>query len=209
MLTNLKSIVRRIDTNNAKIVYKKYSKTDTQKERFAIYFSVLAGEDKTTYEALTKKEQKIYISNSAEIDIPDTTIEEFYADYRGFDPITVEYTLNMIFSVVPSIKDAPDLHPEAFALFCILHELGHWDHFLSCGKMVHKYIGNPVQAKELFNEQRILQKECLQAKSLTDGLKKKALAWTKKYHDMPGEKIADEYALSQFPNTWRLLQDYL
>ena len=204
MLTTLKSIIRRIDMYDAKIIYDKYEPFSNKNS--LLFFSALEGSERTEFEHLSDEEKKTYISNSSAIHIPKVSIDEFYRDYKTVDSLTVEFTLDIIFSLVPEIKCTHDRYADAFALFCILHELGHWNHFLNCGKNVYRYIDDATEAKKIFDERKILQSKLLQAPLITDKLHKEARLWIHKYHDVPGEKIADDFARDHFLDNWIALQ---
>lgn len=206
MLTTLKSIIRRIDMYDAKIIYDKYEPFSNKNS--LLFFSALEGSERTEFEHLSDEEKKTYISNSSAIHIPLVSIDEFFSDYKRVDPITVEFTLDVVFSLFPQIKDAYDKHADAFALFCILHELGHWNHFLNCSKNVYSYIGDTTEAKRIFDEKQILQSKFQQAQSqaIMDSLRKQAQLWVRRYHDIPGEKMADDFARNHFPGIWIALQ---
>ena len=150
VLTTLKSIVRRIDTLGANIIY--YEQKSKHSPSELIYFYTLSENEQKVYEELTDTQKKSFVGNSAAIYIPRMTITEFYEDYSTVDPYTIEYTLDMVFSAVPQIKGNASLYPDAFALFCILHELGHWNHFLHCCKKVYDYISDSeIRKKYLMN----------------------------------------------------------
>ena len=203
MLITLKSIVRRIDTGGVKLIYDDYQVAFMN--RFLLYFSVLADDERKVYEALSNNEKETYISNSAAIHIPRVSISNFYNDYIQVDPVTPDFTLKLIFSVAPQIESDTTKYADAFALFCILHELGHWNHFLSCDRIVCNYINNSKQAKQLFDEQQVLQKAYQTNSCNADILRKKAESWVQKYHNMPSEKVADDYALARFCDAWNSL----
>ena len=197
MLTTLKSIARKIEINGAEIKYYE----PHHDEQYPIGFRCIATDKKQWYDELPLDEKKKYVSNSAYISLPSWGIEELYSYYNQNDPYSLEYTIEQIKTLLDD--DHVLSKASMFALYCILHEIGHWNHFLSLGKNVYLYTNDVKQAEEVHNARTNLYLLSVRNKGkITPEVEKRARQVVKQYNDLPNEMIANKYADEHFLQTW-------
>lgn len=85
-----------------------------------------------------------------------------------------------------------------FALFCILHEVGHWKYFIQSGLSAFDYEKSEHEIRDKF------EKIAVRLYEMPDFLPEK-MTLAEQYHkeshaQIPSEKAADEYALKHFDN---------
>ena len=124
----------------------------------------------------------------------------FYQDDSGI----YEYTCKMI---RPYCKGVVDIKI-GLVLFQFLHEVGHWNQFMSLDKNVAAYTTwNYEQEKNNYEKMRALKDSVLQRQAREKDNRLSAeermlfRQYTEEYRNIPKEKEADEFALSYLKET--------
>jgi hypothetical protein len=202
----MRELINTINDYNAKIIF--YDKTDLVdklKEGLSIYFTPVEGKELKKY--MNIKGKKDFISTTASIHIPDLSIEEFVDIFKCYGMGLYEFTNNII---KPYCNNGID-NNIVFSTFVFLHEVGHWNQFKSMGRNVSTFESRDYElSKENFNKMKSLIEEYNEriAKGntciLTAKEKKLSNQYMTEYRNIPKEKEADEFALSQIESALKL-----
>ena len=136
--------------------------------------------------------------------IMDSSVEEIEKLFKQDDSGIYEYTCKMI---RPYCKGVVDIKI-GLVLFQFLHEVGHWNQFMSLDKNVAAYTTwNYEQEKNNYEKMRALKDSVLQRQAREKDNRLSAeermlfRQYTEEYRNIPKEKEADEFALSYLKET--------
>jgi len=202
----MRELINTINAYNAKIIF--YNKTDLDdklKEGLPIYFTPVEGKELKKYRNI--KEKKDFISTTASIYIPDLSIEEFVNLFKCYGMGLYEFTNNIIKLYCNKGID----NNIVFSIFVFLHEVGHWKQFERMGRNVSTFKSRDYElSEENFNKMTSLSEKrneriakgntCI----LTAKEKKLFNQYMTEYRNIPKEKEADEFALSQIESALKL-----
>ena len=196
---DVKELINSINTFNVKIVYDTQLETKNNlKNGKPLYFTPVEGKEKSVYH--NKKNKGDFVSSTASIHIPNLSIEYliniFECDGTGIHEL-IKNTINPYCNLgVP--KDV------VYVIFLFLHEVGHWQQFINLGKNVEKFSNLDIDARKdnftKFNQLEQSRHERIKKGNdcpLTFNEKKLCQQYMQEYRDIPMEREADEFALSQ------------
>lgn len=206
MVFTLKSISNKINKElfdeKVPIRYKKEEPNIDQNS--VVSFACISGSERERYENLDEPNQKEFVSTSEYISIPMINLEKLYEIYHV--GITYDYdgTIDMIKKVIVVDKDNEKI---LFALFLILHEFGHWNDFVSKGRKPYAYTQDKDEQKDVYDfKRKILNDESLCHMSEYK-IREKMREYFNRYNSVPGEKRANEYALSKLCDAYKILKN--
>lgn len=172
------------------------------------YFSPLNEKEIKKYENSQNKYD--YISSTPSIHVPDLTIDELINTFECSAGDLYNSTCKFISEFF--IEDIPK--DVVFVVFLFLHEVGHWMQFKKMDNHVCKYID--TDRKESENNYYKLQLLCKKRQeriskgnlcNLTTNEKKAFEQIFTEYRQIPKEKEADEFAISQIKNILKIYKD--
>ena len=145
-----------------------------------------------------------YDNSDVGLHFPEITIDCYYHLEEARNPIAQEINMGYL------QKNRKTYHEEKnlwFALFCVLHEIGHWKHFKQSGlsaidyeKSIHdiskkyKEIGDIIFSMPNFHPLKMVYAEKYHKES---------------HEQIPSEKAADEYALDHFDEALSMVRKAL
>ena len=144
-----------------------------------------------------------YDSSDVGLHFPDTTVNEYYILEKQRNPVAIESCIGRISF---QMKVFPCEIPIVHSVYCVLHEYGHWLHFMESGKTTYEYERLEYAARQPY------EKTANQIRALPDGAYKRILA--RRYEDeiysqFPSERAADEYALKHIVEAVTIIRDFL
>ena len=144
-----------------------------------------------------------YDSSDVGFYFPDIKVNEYYALEKLRNPVAIDSCISRIsFQMKVFTDEIPIVH----SVYCVLHEYGHWFHFLERGKTTYEYERLEYAARHPYET---MEKEI---RALPDGAYKRVLA--RRYEDeiysqFPSERAADEYALEHIAEAMTKVRDFL
>ena len=173
-----KDLIRSINNFEANIVFdKNRSNREFANGQSPFFFTPVEKGERKRYEKSENKNE--FTSTTAAIHIMDSSVEELEELFKLDDSGIYEYTCKII---RPYCKGVVDIKI-GLVLFQFLHEIGHWNQFMSLNKNVAAYTAwNYEQEKN--NYEKMLFRQ-----------------YTEEYRNIPKEKEADEFALSYLKET--------
>lgn len=201
LLTTLKSIARRMPFENIPFHY--YNPNGN--EQFLLHFETISEEYRSEYYSLAETERTKYISNSARIYVPNMYISKYCSTYKNDDPPTWNYTMERIHKL-GILELSTDEAGDMFAIYGILHEIGHWMHFNDVGRNVWAFLQDNAGAEEVHRlKQQLNDIISTQKKVSPIFIKKEVKRLLDMYYSVSNEKIANEFADKEFPRVWKLI----
>lgn len=196
----VKDIIEIINVFNAKIIFDKPEdvKNDIMLGRSPLYFTPVEGKEKKKYETIIHNQE--FESTTAAIHVIDLSVRDlvniFECDGTGIH----EFTNN----IIDPYCDAEISRDIVYVIFLFLHEIGHWMQFECMNKKVKEFINKDLQlAKENFDKVSELKRQRQQriekgSKCILTAKEKRLFReYMQEYRNIPKEKEADEFALSQ------------
>lgn len=210
MIMQLKELINVINTYDAKIIFDKPEDVGKRimEGNSPLYFTPVDGREKTKFENM--KDKHDFTSTSAAIHIIDLSIEElvniFECDSTGIHEFTNK--------IIEPYCDGKIEKNIVYTTFVFLHEIGHWTQFEKMDRKVSDFIEKDYELeKENFDKMSALSRQCEEriAKgsqcALTVKEKRLFEQYMKEYRNIPKEKEADEFALSQMETSLKLYID--
>lgn len=147
--------------------------------------------------------EKIYDNSELGIYLADITINELYELIKECNPVAVDEAINDI-SYIFLVK--LDEYSLIYAIYVILHEVGHWWDFKASGKTSLEYT---LWDSEFRREPHKFAKEIYQMPD--DSFEKWQLAKIQvdMYKEIPSEKAADTYAHENIKEKLELVRTYI
>lgn len=144
-----------------------------------------------------------YDNSDVGLYFPDIAINEYYSLELRRNPAAQNVIVhNLTITRKMYVKE----QKLWFALFCILHEIGHWKHFKQSGLLAVDYEKSENSVRDLYEKQgdmiRIIP-DCI-------FMRKYYLAeqhYRESHSAIPSEKYADEYALQNFDEALSLFRE--
>lgn len=136
-----------------------------------------------------------YDNSDAGIHLPDVTIDQFYRLEERRNPAAQRVILSELNANRKMYIKEQNLW---FALFCILHEVGHWEHFKQSGLSAFDYEKSEHDIRDKF--EKIGDKICKIPESIfyTEKIRCAEQFHKESHKQIPSEKAADEYAFQHF-----------
>lgn len=201
MAITLKKIMSIINVQNAPIHYYSYK---GEINGHLMYLQSISKEKQKGFSMLPIEKQKEYVSDSAEIFIPLISTDYLAEIYKASKSHDYPYTLAKVNNIV---KISKDNEPIAIALYMLLHELGHWDDFVKCGKNPYSFtMVDREEAKRVNDYRNRIQVQLNGKSELTDKDHLMLEDFVQKYYNIPFEKRANDYADRQFATMYELLK---
>lgn len=153
-----------------------------------VFFRYLSTEEIEAINQNNYDVKKEYNSSGKGIYLPDIDIQEYYNLEMQRNPEAPGYAISQ-FSYITfvSIKE----YFLIWAIYCILHETGHWLDFIESGKTGYEY----YLSEKPYREQ--LNKDAEKVRQINDCSPLKHIAmeqYNQKYREIPSEQNADKYA---------------
>lgn len=198
-----KDLICSINNFEANIVFdKNRSYREIANGQSPFFFTPVEKGERKRYEKSENKNE--FTSTTAAIHIMDSSVEEIEKLFKLDDSGIYEYTCKMI---RPYCKGVVDIKI-GLVLFQFLHEVGHWNQFMSLDKNVAAYTTwNYEQEKNNYEKMRALKDSVLQRQAREKDNRLSAeermlfRQYTEEYRNIPKEKEADEFALSYLKET--------
>lgn len=170
-------------------------------KQYLIYSRCVSEELALAVEHNNYDDSKEYDRSDCGLYIPDISIDEFMAIQRKGNPDSI----NDIMGTIPG-KIRLEEYKLTYALFCILHELGHWNYYKDSGMTDYEfYLHDRAGRKEAVDlSVRIL-------KMPNDDPDKSKLVTKQNimYRNVPSEKAADQFALKHLEEAMALVRNSL
>ena len=201
MIVTLKKIMNLINTINAPVHYYSY---EGGYFGFLIYLQTVSKQKQKEFARLQIEEQREYVSDSAEIFIPMISPDYLAEIYKASASHDYPYTLSKVKNIANVSKEDEHI---AVSLYMLLHELGHWDDFVKCGKKPYLYtMPDSEEAKKVHDYGNQIQL-CLNGKSVLTQKDHSMLEdFIQKYYSVPIEKRANDYADEHYFDMYELLR---
>ena len=101
IILNLKEITKFLDKN---LPFKMYKYCSKKQGKNIAFFSAFSDNDKKTYLSKMEDQQKVFISNSAYIALPDISVDEFYEKFNCNFGVVYDFTMNRISYLISDLK---------------------------------------------------------------------------------------------------------
>lgn len=166
-----------------------HCKDELNKENY-VFFRYLGNEEKEALISGTHDDTKEYNESDIGVHLPDLDIKEYYELEMNRNPFIINSVINKISYLT---KVWVNEYCLVWAIYCVLHEVGHWLDFINSGKTSYEF---SIMEKSYREE---LDKEAKVIYQMDDySLQKRLLMekFNQKYKEIPSEKAADEYAFS-------------
>lgn len=131
-----------------------------------------------------------YDQSDVGVHFPDTDIATFLHLEQNRNPINIDQVMDDISNLFLIYQVE---YAVVFSIYCILHEIGHWKHFVDSGKQAYEYY-----LEDLNNRKDLLRIRQFIYDLPNDSPLKKVLSidYNKQYRNIPSEYAADQFAFS-------------
>ncbi len=202
----LKKMIRIL--NNKNVIFMFYELKNIVNQQHLAYISVLSDEEKDIYNNCDESNKKKFVSNSSVIYLPYLSSDMFVEIYKQNDKASYNLTIDRIKKIIDI--DSSSEEKIAFVAYIILHEVGHWIHFEEMGKRPYRFAREDSNIrKKVYLEQLNMKRKLIGKSKLNENEEKDIEKLFYKYHSIPMEKRADEYADKYLKDFMKLLKENL
>lgn len=202
MLPTIKNICSLLNNENAPVEYYTWDKDSPRSPVMSLV--TISEERRKEYEALPTELKKKYVSDSAHLIMPTVNVEAL-SDIFSFNPLhnvlysdptdgiifDYEFTLEHINKIIP-VSDNNEKF--LFATYLVLHELGHWNDFVSKNKIHYLYLDPSAYKKANEVKEQVMKKRRELKHKSRDRVKLMDSKRFTEYYNVPCENRANKYA---------------
>lgn len=167
-----------------------YHPRDELSKNNYVFFRYLGNEEEEALINGTHDKGKVYNNSDIGVHLPDLDIKQYYELEMKRNPSNIQSVIGKISYETPVwIKE----YYLVWAIYCVLHEIGHWIDFVNSGKTSYEFSIIEKGYREG------LEKEAKVISQINDYSPQKRLLmeeYNRKYKEIPSEKAADDYAFS-------------
>lgn len=166
-----------------------------------IFFRYLGNAERQALISKTHDKKIEYDNSDIGVYLPDLTIRECYELEQNRNPLSISTTIQEIsFKMDVLIKE----YCIVWAVYCILHEVGHWLDFKNSGKSAYEFsIIEKGYREDLEKERRMIYQ-------IPDNHPQKRILmenFNQKYSEIPSEKKANEYAFANIKKSIKVFRE--
>lgn len=155
-----------------------------------VFFRYMGNEEKEALKNGIHDVNKQYDNSDIGVHLPDLDIKQYYELEMKRNPLSIHSVIEQIsYKTEVWIKE----YYLVWSTYCVLHETGHWLDFINSGKTNYEF----SLIEKSYREE--LDREAKSIYRMNDySPQKKVLMeeYNRKYKEIPSEKAADDYALS-------------
>lgn len=198
MIITLKDLVTILKLNKIAPIH--YQSPDKLNRENYMFFRFMSSQEQTDLENNNWNKNIEYTKEELGVYVPDLTIDEF---------ISLEKERNYVHDIMNlvsyTITVPMNEYNLIFAIFCLLHEVGHWIQFIEMGLSSYDYFQWDKRYRaDLVKDSKIIY-------NMPDNLFEKHILvkdYNERYRKIPSEMAADKYAFKHINKSIKVVRKH-